>query len=190
MKTLARLIAVLIICGLLALRAGNFLVVEQVHKADVMVVLAGDSNDVRYDRGIQLLHEGYSPKMFVDASADAMSFGQTPADLARHFIEQDAAIARRVSVCPIREDSTETETKYVEACIGNARSVLLVTSDFHTRRALSIFQKRLSDRALYVAAAHNPAVFGTRWWEHREWAKTTLIEWEKLLWWKLVESWR
>ncbi|MBV9609559.1 MAG: YdcF family protein, partial [Acidobacteria bacterium] len=82
------------------------------------------------------------------------------------------------------------ETKYVESCIGSAQSVMLVTSDYHTRRALAVFRKRLPNHIFYVAGASNPYLFGRRWWEHREWAKTTAMEWEKLLWWELVDSWR
>jgi DUF218 domain len=189
-KNLARLVVLAIVCVLLARKAGEFLVVEHLHPADVIVVLAGDNNDVRYSRALELLRQGYAPRILLDESEDNRWFGHTVADLTRQFIAQDAAIAQQVSVCPIRQDSTEWETNYVEKCVGSGRSVLLVTSDYHTRRALSIFQKRLRDHQFYIAAAHDPARFGTRWWEHREWAKTTLLEWQKFLWWKLVESWR
>jgi hypothetical protein len=190
LKTFTRFVVLAIICVLLVRRAGDFLVVERLHKADVIVVLAGDNNDVRYSRGLELIRDGYSPKMFVDASQDRKWFGHSYVELARRFIEEDPNVAQQVKVCPIHQDSTDAETRDVETCIGNAPSVLLVTSDFHTRRALSIFEKRLPNHVFYAGAAHDPAVFGARWWEHREWAKTASVEWQKLLWWQLVERWR
>jgi hypothetical protein len=41
-----------------------------------------------------------------------------------------------------------------------------------------------------VAAAHDDYFFGLPWWNKREWAKTNLTEWQKLLWWQLWERWR
>jgi uncharacterized SAM-binding protein YcdF (DUF218 family) len=68
--------------------------------------------------------------------------------------------------------------------------VLIVTSEFHTRRALSIFRRRLPQYEFSVAAAHDPAHFGTAWWTRREWAKVTFDEWVKLIWWEAVDRWR
>ena len=70
------------------------------------------------------------------------------------------------------------------------RTVLIVTNDFHTRRVFSIFRRRLPQYHWSVAAAHDDYFFGLPWWHKREWAKTNLTEWEKLLWWELWESWQ
>jgi uncharacterized SAM-binding protein YcdF (DUF218 family) len=67
---------------------------------------------------------------------------------------------------------------------------LLVTNDFHTRRALSILRSRLPQYRWSAAAVKDTAIFGEPWWRHREWAKTCVYEWQKLVWWKLFESWR
>jgi hypothetical protein len=40
-----------------------------------------------------------------------------------------------------------------------------------------------------IAAALDSRTFGVNWWEHREWAKTTLLEWSKLIWWEVVDRW-
>jgi uncharacterized SAM-binding protein YcdF (DUF218 family) len=66
----------------------------------------------------------------------------------------------------------------------------LVTSDYHTRRAISIFRHMVLGYGYSVAAAFDSREFGVRWWEHREWAKTNLGEWTKLVWWELVDRWR
>jgi len=175
----------------LARRSGSFLVVHRPHPADVIIVLAGDLNDRRYWTALDLLQSGYGREMLVDESEELVVFGHTYADWARAFItEKTPALRDRVKVCPIGEDSTVSETKYVAQCLApkHANSVLLVTSDFHTRRALSIFRRRLPDYTWYVAAAIDPTRFGAHWWLKREWAKTAVSEWQKLLLWEIVEK--
>lgn len=177
---------------LLAPHAGSFLVVEHLHKADVIVVLGGDTNDRRYWKGNELLHSGYGRELFVDEMDQEIIFGHTYAEWAQKFVaETDPGQTANVKVCPIGEDSTVGETKYVQACLvdAHAKSVLLVTSDYHTRRALSTFESRLPIYTWYVAAADDPTQFGVRWWTHREWAKRAAEEWERLLWWDLVDRW-
>lgn len=171
---------------------GTFLVVNELRKADAIVVLGGDVNDRRYWTGIELLHSGYGRELFVDAADQIVTFGHTDAEWARRFIaETNPNSSESVNVCPVGDDSTVGETKYVQACLANthATSVLLVSSDFHTRRALSIFRNRLPMYTWYVVGADDPTQFGTRWWLHREWAKRTAEEWEKLLWWDCAERW-
>ncbi|MFZ0294695.1 MAG: ElyC/SanA/YdcF family protein, partial [Candidatus Sulfotelmatobacter sp.] len=84
------------------------------------------------------------------------------------------------------------EAKEAEKCLQreDAKSVLIVTSDFHTRRALEIFRREFPEREFSVAAARNDEGFGTRWWTHRQWAKTFVDEWLRLIWWKVVDQWR
>jgi len=178
---------------LFALFAARLLVNDHPEKSDVIVVLAGDSQDQRYRRGMELLRAGYGTRLFLDASSDSSYFGHTPAEYAENFLRQDAGdMASKVSVCPFEEDGTATETLYVARCLGplHPRSVLLVTSDWHTARARSIFAKRLPQYHWSAAAAHDPRLFGARWWQHREWAKTTFQEWLKVAWWNAVDRWR
>jgi len=100
--------------------------------------------------------------------------------------------ANRVSVCPIAGFSTIAEADDVSRCLHplGAHRVLIVTSEFHTRRALLIFRHRLPQYQFSVAAARGSGSFGDAWWTNREWAKTTLDEWLKMLWWEAVDRWR
>ena len=114
------------------------LVRDHPEKSDVIVVLAGDSQDERYRRGMELLRAGYARHLLLDASSDSRYFGHTPAEYAEAFLRQDAKeMSSQVSVCAFEEDSTLTETGYVGKCLEpfHPAAVLLVTSDWHTRRA-------------------------------------------------------
>ncbi len=187
----ALIVAVLLTMCILHL--ASFLAVENLQQADAIVVLAGDVNDRRYQKGIELLRAQYGHQMFLDASDDITLYGHTYAERARQFVEENSTgLSDRVQVCPIREDSTATETKYVAKCLSYlppGSRILLVTSDYHTRRALSVFSHRLPSYQWSVAAAHDDTQFGTQWWHHREWAKNAVREWQKLLWWEMLERW-
>ena len=135
---------------------------------------------------MELLRAGYGKHLLLDASSDSSYYGRTPAEYADAFLKQDAKdMAGQVSVCPFEDDSTDTETKYVARCLASFHptSVLLVTSDWHTARAGSIFARRLPQYHWSAAAAHDDRIFGLNWWRHREWAKTTFQEWLKVIWW-------
>jgi uncharacterized SAM-binding protein YcdF (DUF218 family) len=189
------LLVCLVVAGVVWLvgNSGRMLVIEQPKKSDAIVVVEGDRDDVRYWRGMELLRAGYAPALLLDASHDTSIYGRKRTDLAAQFIQSTAGAFRdHVLVCPIAENSTLAETKYVRRCLEKqgARSVLLVTSDYHTRRAYSIFTHRLPQYQWSVAAAHDNYVFGENWWLNREWAKTALMEYQRLFWWELAERWR
>ena len=176
-----------------AVFAGRLLVRDQPERSDVIVVLAGDSQNERYRRGMELLRAGYGNHLFLDAQSDSTYFGHTPVEYAEAFLKQGTGdMSAKVSVCPFEEDSTLTETGFVAKCLEpfHPRNVLLVTSDFHTARARSMFAHRLPQYHWSVAAAHDLRIFGTHWWQRREWAKTTFEEWLKVIWWNAIDRWR
>ena len=81
--------------------AGRLLISDHPEKSDVIVVLAGDSQDERYRRGMELLRAGYAKRLFLDASSDSSYFGHTPAEYADAFLKQDAKeMVAQVSACP------------------------------------------------------------------------------------------
>jgi uncharacterized SAM-binding protein YcdF (DUF218 family) len=187
-------IVVLAVCAFIFLQPGKFLIVNNAEKSDAIVVLGGDSADQRYWRGMDLLRAGYARHMFVDATT-GVAYGHSFVDLAKEYIGQTAgANASQVSVCRIVGDSTKIEAQQVNACLQTMQpapqSVIISTDDYHTRRALSIFKTELPQYRWTAAAARAEFLFGLPWWKNREWAKTYLTEWEKLLWWELVDRWQ
>ena len=169
--------------------SGQFLVVNQLRKADVMVVLAGET-DRRPARGLELLDQGYAPRLILDVPAATKVYQWNQAELARKYVE-GLPQAGSITVCPIYGYSTRDEAKDVARCLQgmSGRSILLVTSDYHTRRALSIFN-RISPGDYSVAPVFDEREFGVRWWRHREWAKVNFDEWLKLIWWEVFDRWR
>ncbi len=186
-----RLLIGLFLIGILAAsQAGRFLVVDKPEKSDVIVVLAGETN-FRPAHALELLRQGWAPRVFMNAETRNLIYDQQLIDIARKYASS-LPEANRVSVCPIVSFSTNAEVDDVNRCVKplGAHRILIVTSEFHTRRSLMIFRHRLPQYHFSVAAARNPAQFGEAWWTNREWAKTTLDEWMKMFWWQAVDRWR
>jgi hypothetical protein len=183
------LILAIILAGFFLLGA-RILVVDSPEHADVILVLAGDTQ-VRPQHALQLLQQGYAPNLILDVSEQERVFNWTVAELARHWIGS-LPLSRQMSICPISGLSTKAESHEAAQCVSRlkAHNVLIVTSDFHTRRALSTFSHELPGLHFSVAAANNQTEFGSAWWQHREWAKTSFYEWLRLLWWEGVDRWR
>jgi uncharacterized SAM-binding protein YcdF (DUF218 family) len=185
---------IVLIAGLLLLvfvaLSGRLLVVDQPRKADVILVLAGET-DKRPARGLELLDQGISPRMILDVPASGQIYQWTQVELAQKYVE-NLPRSKDVSVCPIVGLSTRDEVQDVTRCLRGfeGKNILLVTSDYHTRRALNIFRHEMKDREFSVVAAFDSTTFGTQWWRHREWAKTAVSEWAKFVWWELVDRWR
>src|ERR1700680_996937 len=161
----------------LAAKAGSFLLVDAPRPSDVILVLAGET-DRRPERALQLLAQGYGRRILLDVPANSKTYEFTQVQLAQKYV-QDLPQAASVSICRIDGLSTKDESKDAEKCLARegGKSVLIVTSDFHTRRALSIFQHEIPGHEYSVAAARDEEQFGVRWWTHRQWAKTFVDEW-------------
>jgi hypothetical protein len=174
----------------LAAKAGSFLVVDAPRPSDVILVLAGET-DRRPERALELLAQGYGRRVVLDVPTNAKLYEFTQIQLAQKYV-QDLPQRALVSVCPIDGFSTKDESKDAEKCLARegAKSVLIVTSDFHTRRALNIYRREVPGHEYSIAAARDGEQFGARWWTHRQWAKTFLDEWLRLLWWETVDQWR
>ena len=188
MRSLRFLILVLLVLWLVS-QSGNFLVVDNPQKADAILVLAGETEN-RPLRALELLQQGYAPRVILDVPQNERVFGSSDLQLAQSWINLQPQ-ATSVSLCPIIGLSTKAESSESAECLrrAGAHSVLLVTSDFHTRRALSIYRKEQPQFVFSVAASRDATQFGTHWWQHRQWAKVNLDEWFRLIWWEGVDRW-
>ena len=156
------------------------------------MVLAGGT-DARYMKGLELLRSQYGNVLFVDAISDRKIFGHSPAEYAVPYLKETSGdLSDRVKVCPVEHDSTISEIEWITRCVDSvgAKSVLIVTSEGHTRRALSAMKTYAPGYQWSVAASSDPQEFGAKWWQHRQWAKMALAEWERMLWWQCVDRWR
>ena len=175
---------------LLFSRSARFLTVNNPQHADLIVVLAGET-DTRPAAGLEFLRRGYAPKLMLDVPAVAKVFDRQTSEIAKDYVSKLPEHGE-ILICPIIGLSTKAEAHDVAGCLESAevRRILLVTSDFHTRRALSTFRHELPKYEFSVAAASDKSQFGNAWWKHRQWAKVNLDECLKTLWWYTIDRWR
>ncbi|HZD32184.1 MAG TPA: YdcF family protein [Candidatus Angelobacter sp.] len=196
-KWLLVLIAIVAGCCFFVAHSASVLVTNNPVKSDVILVVAGDWDSSRFHHALKLLEAGYGSLLIMDVQGPVSHFGVSDTDLARAFVASRAP--GRARVCEVFGESTFSETADVARCLQPLRisSVLIVTSDYHTRRALAIFKKRLPQYQWSVAASDAPLEpnqlwerSGDQWWMNRRWAKTVLDEWQKWIWWFVVDRWR
>jgi uncharacterized SAM-binding protein YcdF (DUF218 family) len=188
-----RIVALLFIISLavaLAAKAGSFLIVDAPRPSDTIIVLAGETEH-RPQRALDLLAQGYARHIILDVPNHAVLYKFSQFELAQKYI-QELPQPSSMSICLIDGLSTKEESKDAQKCLQHegAHSVLIVTSDFHTRRALDVFRRELPEFRYSVAAARSEEAFGSKWWTHRQWAKIFVDEWLRLLWWKIIDQWR
>ena len=77
--------------------------------------------------------------------------------------------------------STQEEARDAAARLRQlgAHKVLLVTSDYHTRRAGKIFRTAAPDLQFIVVAAPDVSFTPDSWWHSRQGEKTAFTEWVK-----------
>lgn len=171
-------------------RAGSFLVIDRPQPSDVIVVLEGSGTVGGYARAVDLMRKGYAGMVLLAANSTPSLFGRSEADLARNYLHLNRDSLTRI--CPITATTLYAEAADIKRCLDftGATSVILVTTDFQTRRAVSIFRKRLPQYSWSVATPSPIYHFAEAYWKYRAWTKTVFQEWQNFLWWKLVEQWR
>src|SRR5258708_21575869 len=181
---------------LLGSQAGSWLVVDSPRPSDAIVILAGETEQ-RPAKGLRLLSQGLAPRLFLDAPAGSRIYRWSQLELAQQYLSGLPA-AQQLAACPIFGLSTRDEARDVARCLAASGAangseihrVLLVTSDFHTRRALAVFRHEIPGVQFSAGAAYDPIQYGNRWWQHRQWAKTFFDESVRLVWWSAVDRWR
>jgi len=183
-------VIVTVALGLTMSRSGHWLVQDAPVRSDVILVLAGETSG-RPARALEMLRQGFGRTMIIDVPANAKIYDFTELELAEKY-KQTLPEAAEIEICPIEGLSTRDEARDAEKCLATlpARSVLIVTSDFHTRRALSIFRRGIPWRSFSVAASYDDSQYGQHWWTRRQWAKTFVDERLKWFWWASVDRWR
>jgi uncharacterized SAM-binding protein YcdF (DUF218 family) len=197
MKGLLALVVLIATGYFVVSHSAAVLVTNDPVRSDVILVLAGAADDSRFWRGMELMEKGYAPRLILVVQAPIARFGVSDTELAQAFVAKSAP--GRALVCEVSGDSTFDETVDVARCLQpfHASSVLIVTAGYHSRRALTIFKRRLPQYQWHVTAVGAPLEPGEpwvrtadEWWKNRRWAKSVLDEWQKWIWWFLVDRWR
>ena len=164
---------------------GSYLVkAQEPQKADIVLVLAGDGQGNRILKAAELVRDGYAPKVLVSGPGGV--YGLYECDLEIPFAvkagyPESYFVHFENHAHSTREEAHDAAAKLREV---GAHRVLLVTNDFHTRRATRMYNSEAPDLDIITVAAPDVAFSAHGWWKNREGRKTALYEWMKT-----VASW-
>lgn len=152
-------------------------------KADLIVVLAGDSYGHRILKGGELVRRGYAPAALVSGAPGF--YGEFESDLAIPFAVRHGYPPEYFIAFPNQGLSTREEADLVlsELRRRHVRSFLLLTSDFHTARAARIYRSALRAAedapSMRVTSSADEFFRPASWWRTREARKIVFTEWCK-----------
>lgn len=148
-------------------------------QADAALVLAGDNSGNRILTAAELVRQGYVRKVVVSGPGEV--YGLHECDLAIPFAVKKGYPESYFEHAEHFAHSTAEEARATLPQLrrDRYRRIILVTSDYHTRRAAKVFRAAAPDLTFLVVAAPDPYFSATGWWHNREGQKTFLIEWEK-----------
>ncbi len=159
--------------------AGNFWVVDESPQAsDAIVILSDDDYDaVRASRAADLFKADWAPRIV--ASGRNLRPYASIAELMQHDLADRGVGADAVVRLPNRARNTLEEAGAVSALLSSHgwKKIIVVTSNYHTRRARFIYEHMLAPGTeLRMVAAPDPAYDPNSWWRTREGLKTFLYE--------------
>lgn len=180
------LLALIILClvvywarhPIFRLAAQSWVVDAPAAHADALLLL-GDDNFYadRATRAADLIRQNVAP--VVVASGRRLRPGAGIVELQEHdLIERGVPKDKIVPFAHDADSTLEEAAALAHFCVEHRfRSVIVVTSNYHTRRARYIFEKEFPSRiSVSVASAHDGDFDPERWWEKRKSQKLFLHE--------------
>jgi uncharacterized SAM-binding protein YcdF (DUF218 family) len=135
----------------------NLFIFENATKGADAILVLGGRNETRVDKAIELLKDGYSSQIYLTSPidiADKYSFIQTQREIGEMILEYHNIPIQKI---PYREKpAASTKDEVLDFCeyqkTQGWERVIVVTDQFHTRRAYFAFWK-------YSEAIHNHKSF-------------------------------
>jgi uncharacterized SAM-binding protein YcdF (DUF218 family) len=166
------LLAILYVVRVPLLRfAGEFWIVDDApESSDVIIVLSGDNYDaVRAARAAALFRAGMAPH--VVATGRSLRSYATTTDLMKRDLVDHGVPAAAILPLTHRADDTREEAVAVSEFVASHhwKKILLVTSNYHTRRSEYIYERTLPPGTqLRVISAPDIEYDPQSWWRTRE----------------------
>jgi uncharacterized SAM-binding protein YcdF (DUF218 family) len=172
------LLCLVVFCAVLYLVRGpilrfvaeSWIVEDPLGKADALVVLSDDNFYAdRATRTAELLREGKAP--LIVASGRRLRPNAGIAELMEHDLIERGVPKEKIVRLPHDADSTKEEAEAVLKFARERkwRSLIVVTSNYHTRRARYIFRRVFPQGIeVHIASARDGDFDPQNWWEKRK----------------------
>jgi uncharacterized SAM-binding protein YcdF (DUF218 family) len=163
--------------------AGDFLVLrDNLNNADLIVVMGGDFYGPRVDRAAGLVAAGYAKRVLISGPP----YGNPPRPEGEWAIER----LQQRGYSPELFDSfghhaTNTPSEVVALCTElirrHAKSIILVTDGYHSRRSAVTFAVICPEISIISAPAKDNKFNTLQWWTRDRDRMLAKSEWEKLV---------
>jgi uncharacterized SAM-binding protein YcdF (DUF218 family) len=181
---------------------GEYLVLKQTPpKSDLIVCLAGGN----VERGIgaaEAFHKGFSPRILLTRE-DPPDGYRLLEERGLHYPESVDLLAVLLKDLGVPESAiivnrqpvttTFEEAQLVRRVVGKKkyRSLILITSPTHTRRAWLTFKKVFEGTPVRIFVLSTPySGFNPKdWWKHRKYLREVVIEYQKLIFYTVKYLW-
>ena len=194
LRALGWLLAILLVVTIcLLLWGGTLLIADDSlpSHVDAAIALQGSmvAEKVRIAGAMDLLRQGVAGQVLLSVPKESY-WGQSMPPVARAYLERNYGhdLAASVDFCDTSADvnSTEEEAQEAITCIREHHwhSIVVVTSNYHTRRARMLWRRVIKhdpDINVWVHGVTDPQ-FQQPWWGHRQSAKIWVMEFAKLAW--------
>ncbi|MBI4460295.1 MAG: YdcF family protein [Acidobacteria bacterium] len=193
----------LLILGLLFLALANpftlswlarqYVVSDALEPADAVIPLRGSAEEerLRLEEAAELVRKRFAPTLLVSVVSRPY-YGQPVRKLIEGYLEEKEIPSQQLRFCENNADYTAEEARMLLACLREleAKKVIIVTSEYHTRRTRFLFRRVLGRTGIrvFVHPVYNSQYWDTHWWRRRRWTKTFVTESLSLLW-SGVEQW-
>ncbi len=183
-------------------RVGGFLVVSQeLETSDLIVCMSGGA----VERGLataDLYGRDLAPVVFIAPEVPPDGYEvlaragiEIPGtvDVLRKILVESGVPDRAIMMAEHPAESTMDEARMAAAIAREReyRSIIVVTSPTHTRRALWTFREatKKDDVRIQMAAGSYSGFRAENWWKTRRYVKEVIVEYQKLIYYALKYFW-
>jgi uncharacterized SAM-binding protein YcdF (DUF218 family) len=166
-------------------RLGESLVVsDPLEHADLIYVLAGDFWGGRVLLGARLGAQGWAPKVIVSGGLYTTGdFSAYEGNMAVDFAVKQGYSRSLFLPIPLDAQSTVEEARAIGPIFHRlgAKRIILVTSNFHSRRAAEVFRLFLPEFDFQMEAAADDAFDPRAWWKKPQQRRLLYSEYQKMI---------
>jgi len=155
---------------------------DELKPADVIVVLSGEETE-RIEYGVRLFKEEWARKNHLIMSGGPAVGKRTSASLMKEYAEY-LGVPGKYVLTEDRSRSTEENAIYTKELLlkHGYKSILLVTSPYHSNRSAIIFRKVMGSRIRVISAPCDKSWFNfDEWWKRRRDRDMVLSEFSKFV---------
>lgn len=154
---------------------------DELRPADVIVILGGEEEE-RVEYGVKLFKEGWARKDRIIMTGGPVVGRHTAAGLMKELAEE-LGVPGRLILLADKSRSTEQDAGYTGEILkkNGYKSLVLVTSPYHSKRASIIFKRALPGIRIISAPSDKSWLSFDEWWKRTRDRDMVLSEWSKFI---------